>query len=225
MTTVLALGDLHAPFQHPQALEYIEELLETYQPDEIVQVGDMIDIHACSRHDPDPDGSSSGDELGLAIDFCKELAKLVPEMTIALGNHDLRFHKAAFRAGVPAAVLRSLDEIVGVDGWEWVPETEVDGVLYIHGTAFGGEFGHVKAAQRHMQSVVMGHTHTSFGVEYIATRNKLIFGANAGCLIDHRAYAFAYAKEYPKKSILGSLIIEDGQRVTPVPMFLGDRFK
>lgn len=221
MTTVLVLGDVHAPFQHSQTLEFVEELLEQYQPDEVVQVGDIIDIHACSRHDADPDGSSAGDELDLAIDFCQDLAELVPEMTIVLGNHDLRFHKAAFRAGVPSAILKGMDEIIGAEGWLWLSEAEIDEVLYIHGTAFGGEFGHVKAAQRHMRSVVMGHTHTSFGVEYIATRDKLIFGANAGCLIDHRAYAFAYAKEYPKKSILGALIIEDGVKVTPVPMLLG----
>jgi predicted phosphodiesterase len=220
MSTVLVIGDTHFPFQHKDMFEFLETVAEEYQPDEVVQVGDLIDIHSCSRHDADPDGSAPGDELELAITGCEELSRLFPEMKIVYGNHDLRFHKAAYRARVPAAMIKGLDEVIGVDGWEFAMDHIIDEVLYTHGTAFGGETGHVKAVLRHMRSVVMGHTHTTFGVEYVANRDRLLFGVAAGCLVDHNSYSMAYAKEYPKKPLLGAVVVEDGILAKPIPMVI-----
>jgi hypothetical protein len=205
---------------HKDAVNFLEEVASVYDPDEIIQIGDLIDVHAVSRHEADPDGLSAGDELQAAINSLKPLAQLFPEMTITMGNHDVRYHKAAYRAGIPSAALRDFSELIGAKGWHGVQDIIIDDVLYSHGSAYSGATAHVKCAMNNMRSSVIGHIHTVFGVEYFANRDKLIFGACAGCLIDHRAYAMAYAKEYTKKSILGSMIIEDGVVVKPIPMLL-----
>lgn len=218
---VLAVGDLHSPFQHKRTYEFLEGIIDEYSPDEIVLMGDIADVHNPSAHGSDPSGMSAGDELKAAKTFLKELAILLPEAKVCHGNHTDRYHRRAYDSGLPSEVIKSLAEIYETtEGWEWGDEFLIDEVLYTHDHLFSGEFAALKGAKHRMRSCVFGHLHSNFGVNYFANGEHLIFGASAGCLIDHHAYSMAYGKKIKFKPILGSLIIDDGKAVTPIPMIL-----
>ena len=219
---ILAGLEMHLPFHHQDSLEFLELVKAIYRPDAVVCVGDLFDVHANSRHDADPSGSSSGDELEEAILVAEDVYNLFPTVLYCIGNHDKRIEKAAYKAGIAKRAIRSLEEIYEIpDTWTVGEYFVLDGVVYEHGDRFGaGAMSHVKAAVSNMRSTVIGHSHTSFGVEYMANRDKLIFGACAGALLNPDSYAASYAKAYAKKGILGALIIRDGTMVIPVPMLL-----
>ena len=222
MSKVLCGLEMHLPFHHLDSINFLETVAGTFAIDKVVCMGDLIDAHANSRYDHDPDGLAAGGELDAVLDTSEELFTLFPEASMCTGNHDLRIHKAAFKAGIPAAALRTFEEIYDLpEGWKANEHFEIDGVVYEHGDRFGsGIYSHLRAAKSNMQSTVIGHTHITFGVEYIANRNKLIFAANAGCLVDVDAYAMAYGKQYAGKPIFGALVVVDGGMVVPVPMHL-----
>jgi metallophosphoesterase superfamily enzyme len=224
MTTILCIPDLHLPFHHPHAFEFLELVAATFKPDKVVNVGDIIDGHANSRFEHDPDGMSAGHELELTSDCIDELAQIFPNMDICVGNHDRRILTAAYKAGIPKKAMKSLEEIYELPaGWKMEDYFIHDGVSYEHGDKYGaGAYSHVKAAQKNMMSTVIGHTHITFGVEYMANRNKLRFAANAGCLVDTHSYAMAYGRSYAGKPILGCMIIRDGLIVVPVPMLVNE---
>lgn len=222
MSVILAGLELHLPFHHKDSIEFLELVKAIYRPDVVVCVGDLFDVHANSRHDHDPDGRSSGDELEEALLAAEDVYNLFPTAFYCLGNHCTRIQKMAYKAGITKKALRGFEEIYEIpDTWTVGEYFVIDGVVYEHGDRFGaGAMSHVKAAVSNMRSTVIGHTHTSFGVEYMANRDKLIFGACAGALLDPDSYAAAYAKAYAKKGILGAMIIRDGITVLPVPMLL-----
>jgi hypothetical protein len=213
---------MHLPFHHPQSIDFLEVVSKTFKPDIIVNVGDIIDGHANSRYEHDPDGLSPGHELEITIDAIDELSELFPKMAICIGNHDLRILKAAYKAGIPRKALRALEDMYELpDGWEMKDHFVFDEVCYEHGDKFGaGAYSHIKAMNKNMRSTVIGHTHVTFGVEYTANRDRLLFAANAGCLVDTESYAMAYGKSYAGKPLLGCLIVKDGLIVIPVPMLL-----
>ena len=65
---VLAIPDLHCPFQHPDALEFIKHVRDRFHVTEVICLGDEIDAHAFSRWPKDPDGMGPGQELKAAIE-------------------------------------------------------------------------------------------------------------------------------------------------------------
>jgi hypothetical protein len=218
---VMAIGDLHVPFQHKHAFEFLEHMRDEYSPDAIVQIGDLLDIHTPSRHEADPDGHSAGRELEIARHVIRSFFQLFPSGYMCLGNHDLRYERAAYRNGIPKEVVKSVHELFKFPKeWEADDTFLFDEVVYQHEPICGGDYAYFNAAKNNMRSTVSGHLHTKFGVIYFANRDKLIFGASTGCLIDKDAYSMQYAKKMREKPILGSLIIDDGVAVTPVPMLL-----
>jgi hypothetical protein len=93
-------------------------------------------------------------------------------------------------------------------------------VLYEHGTGSSGVYAHKARALNNMQSTVIGHHHSNFGVEYIASNDKLIFGMGVGCGVDRKSYAMAYGKHSPRKPILGCGVVMGGLYAVTVPMVL-----
>lgn len=215
---VLAISDLQAPFEHPDALKFCKALAKKEKPDFVIQMGDIIDIHSTSDYDPDPDGMSPGDELTKTRKVLQEWVKAFPKLTILLGNHDVRYHKAALKARIPRDVLKSFSDILQTPkGWEYVEEVTIDDVLYIHGDQSTGVSPNssIELAKGSMTSVVHGHYHINAGIQYYANKRHLVFAFNTGCLIDTKSYAFNYGKKLVKKPIIGCGIIENG-----IPRFI-----
>lgn len=214
--TVLAIPDLHIPFQHKDAFAFLKAVKDKFKPNEVVNLGDLEDWHSISMHDHDPNGLSPGDELKALRNAIKPLFKLFPNMKICTSNHGSLPLRRAFKFGIPAELIVSYREIIQAPkSWLIADIWEVDGVIYEHGEAFAGQQGAIKSANANMQSTVIGHIHAFAGIQYSANSRHLIFGFNVGCLIDRSKYAFAYGKKIKAKPILGCGIIKSG-----VPTFI-----
>jgi len=183
MARTLIIGDMHAPYTHRHYLEFCQRIRDKWKCNRVVNIGDEVDNHAMSYHEHDPDGQSAGDEAKLAQDELQRWFKAFPRVSVCIGNHSHLHMRQALTAGIPRKFMRTHAEAWRAPkGWRWDEEHEIDGVLYIHGTGFGGDTGHLKAAKEHRQSIVMGHAHAHAGLLWSACRHDLIFGMNVGCV-------------------------------------------
>ncbi len=217
--TVLAIPDLHEPFGHPDAYDFLRDLAKEFKPTKIVCLGDEADFHALGDWDHDPDGSSAGDEFTLALKKLKTLYKLFPNVQVNISNHTSRPFRRAFKNGIPSRFLKEYrDFMEAPKGWSWHDRIVIDGVQYLHGEGYTGSKGAIKAAMAQRQSTVIGHIHSFAGVEYSATKHDLIFGMNAGWLGDQAKYAFKYGKHHANRGILGAGIVIEGHHALFIPM-------
>lgn len=220
MSKVLVIPDLHLPYNHIDALSFLSYIKKKEKPDLIVNLGDFEDWHGINMHDHDPDGMSPGYELLALREAAKPFFKLFPNLLMCTSNHGSLPLRRAFKFGMPKELIKSYNEIIGApDGWELADSWEIDNIIYEHGDPFTGATAALKAAEQNMQSTVIGHIHSHAGIQYSANSKHLIFGFNCGCLIEHTAYAFEYAKKIKKKPILGCGIVQNGIP-TFIPMLL-----
>ena len=73
-------------------------------------------------------------------------------------------------------------------------------------------------------STVTGHGHTSAGVGWIVTEEKIWFGMGVGSGVNRKRYAFAYGKDVEDKPILGVGIVSNtqhGVNAQFIPMDMG----
>jgi hypothetical protein len=215
MSVVLAIPDMHHPWSHKDTLPFLKALKQKYRPTRVVCLGDEADLHALSNYDHDPDGRSAGDELKAAVDALHPIYELFPEVSSCVSNHTARPFRRAKKYGIPLAFMRDYREFLQApEGWWWDEQFEIDGVLYEHGEGASGVLGAIRTALGNMRSTVIGHLHSWAGISWAANPRHLVFGFNAGCLIDKDAYAFAYGKTLKNKPIIGAGIIRGG-----IPIF------
>ncbi len=219
MSRVLRIGDRHAPFTHPNYLEFIQDTKRRFRCDMIIDSGDEWDNCALSRFEQDPDGMSAGDEYKSALEASKPWYKAFPNLLLLESNHGLRPFKKAYSAGIPRAYMRTYQEFMKAPkGWTWHPQLIVDGVLHIHGEPHNGQMAAINAAKTRRMSTAIGHVHAFGGVMYSKTDKDEIFGANVGCGIDVGAYAFKYGEHHPAKPTLGCGVFIDGKEALYIPM-------
>lgn len=220
---ILCVPDLHIPYEHPDALKFITAVKKEYEPNLIVNLGDMLDFHNISFHDSDPDLDNAGAELARAQKKIAEWEKVIPSQYIVGSNHgDLPLRKFV-SSGLPRELLRSYNEIYKVsDKWKFIPdltiETGISGLpdLYI---AHSIKKNALQVAQQRGQRFICGHYHTSFEVRYAGNPNSLLWSVMSGCLIDKKSLAFNYDKLNLDRPVLGCTVILYGVPFI-VPMIL-----
>ena len=106
MAVVLAISDLHAPYNHPQALEFLAFLKKQWNPDHIVCLGDEVDHHALSVHPKHPMLYAAGHEYAAAMHFMQKLYKLFPVVDCCISNHTHRPYRVAQAAGLPSVYMK-----------------------------------------------------------------------------------------------------------------------
>ena len=201
---VLVIGDLHEPFCLDGYLEHCIETYNKYKCNEVVFIGDIIDNHASSYHETDPDGHSAGQELKMAIQRIKQWYNAFPKATVIIGNHDRLIMRKAYSSGLSKLWIKDYAEVLGTPGWNFTDSIEIDNVLYIH-----GEGGTARArVRRDLQSVVQGHLHSQAYIDWCVGAKFKLFGMQVGCGVDHRSYAMAYGKEGPKPAIACGVILQ-----------------
>jgi len=214
-TRVLAIGDLHEPFCLDSYLNHCVQTYKNYNCNKVVFIGDLIDNHASSYHESDPDGYGAGEELEFAIHKLKKWYKEFTKADITIGNHDRLIRRKAFTGGIPKAWIKDYSEVLKTPQWNFTDRLVIDGVQYIHGESGKA----IKKAKDDMMSTVQGHRHTELGIEYAVGVNFKIFGLSVGCGINHETYAMAYGKNF-KKPAIGCGVVFGGQIGLPVPMHL-----
>jgi len=215
---ILIIPDSHLPCADWIALQAIYKFNKKFKADIIIQLGDLIDAKAWSRWPKDPDDDSAQLEWDKTEAAVLKFAKLFPKMTIILGNHDRRPMAKALEVGLPKQLVRRLDEVFNVPGWNWHLDNKplvVDGVVFIHGDEMGGTVS--QKASRLGVSVVQGHTHKA-SLTYINTFQKQLFAMECGHVADTETSAFRYSAKNPMTSWKGFATIEDGvPRLHPLP--------
>ena len=204
---ILVIGDLHEPFCLDGYLDWCLEQYEVFNCNQVIFIGDIIDAHGFSYHEPDPDGMSSGLELETAIKKIAKWYEAFPYADVMIGNHDRMASRKAMSGGIPAAWIRSYNEVLGTPNWNWCESVIYDDVLYEH-----GEGGQAAAkAKNNLMSSVCGHTHTLAYVQWFVGKRFKVFGMQVGCGVDSTTYAAAYAKNFKKQSIGCSVVLNNGE--------------
>ncbi len=224
---VLCIGDLHCPVHRKGYLQFCKDLYEEWDCNTVVFIGDLVDWSAISFHLVNPEGHSPNDEYNLAYKSIQEWYEAFStNVIIIIGNHDARPKRVAESVSIPAKFIRDYAELWGTPKWKWVQSTIIDNVFYCHGHGKGG--GKTPAwnlAQKMGMSVCLGHYHSRGGINWSANPLRRWFGLDIGCGINDKAYAFAYAKEQPLRSILSAGIILDGTPYHEVmPVGKGERY-
>ena len=212
---ILVIGDLHEPFCLDGYLSHCKEIYAKHNCNKVIFIGDVIDNHYSSFHDPDPDGMGGGDELSLAIAKLSKWYEAFPVAEVCIGNHDRIVTRKAFASGVPKRWIREMADVLETPNWVYDTRFVHNGVQYIH-----GESGRAtKKAKDDMMSTVQGHRHTEMFTEFVVGANYKVFGCAVGCGVDNTTYAMAYGKHF-KKPAIGVAVVFGGEYAINEPMNL-----
>ena len=176
-SSVLVISDLHCPWEHPDAFEFLKALKKKIKPEFILNLGDEADAHALSFHDTDSDLMSAGDGLIATKEKLQELEKIFPEMTLLHSNHSSLIYRRALKHGMPRAYLKHYNEFLEIGpGWQWVDDINFkvsDGseVFATHGISADG----LKLAMQYGKNVIKGHFHSKFNIQYFSNPDNLIW--------------------------------------------------
>jgi len=215
----LLIGDLHLPFTHEAYLRFCKKVHRDWGCGKTMFTGDVYEHNAISYHESDPDGYSSGNELILAEQAVRPWYKAFPDAKLCYGNHDILPFRQAKSLGIPRHMIRDLNDIYGTPKWEWANSWNIDNVHYHHGRGSGANAA-INFAKQERMSVAIGHLHAFGACQYTASTHDIIFGLNAGCGIDIKAYSFAYGKDFPNRPTLGCGVIVSSTEAYFVPMKL-----
>lgn len=219
MSKVLVVGDLHAPFVHAKYLSFCKSIYKKYNCNKVVFAGDIVDNHALSYHESDPDLYSAGHEMALAKKEVNKWVKTFPKASICIGNHDMLPYRQAKSNGLPMELIKDYMEMWETPNWNWSQEFIIDDVLYRHSKG-SGKNSAINGAIAERMSLVIGHLHSQLGVKFTASKRDRIFGMDSGCGIDIRARAFAYGQDFNARPIVGAGVVIDGKYPISIPMEL-----
>lgn len=209
---VLVIGDLHAPFTKKGYLEFCQRMYIKHKCSSIVFTGDMLDFHASSYHETNPDGQGAGDELTEGQKIIMDYYAAFPIAKVCIGNHDSIPDRKAFTSGVSNKWIKSMVDVfksdgLDISGWEFSEEFIINGVLYTHGIARKAR----QRSQRELISVVQGHYHSETSYETFVSENRFVFALQVGCGIDRRSYAMAYGRHFNKPQLNVGVVMDNGR--------------
>ncbi len=215
---VLVISDLHIPYHHKDAFAFLKEIKKQMKPDFIVNIGDLLDFHGMSMHDHNPDLASPGDEMTIAREYVKELEWIFPTVVEVESNHSSMVYRRALKSGMSRQFLKSYGEFLGTKKWTWQDDLTItlpnnQRCFFTHGRAADI----LKVSQTMGMNAVQGHYHTKFLISWWANPDNLFWGMNVGCLINQKSLAFAYAKNFKTRFILGcGMIIDSIPKLFPM---------
>ena len=223
---ILVISDLHIPYHHQDSFDFLREIKKEFDPDFIINIGDMLDFHAISMHQHDPDLYSPGHELKVSRKFVNELESIFPKVIEVDSNHSSLVYRRALKFGMSKEFLKDYGDFLGTKKWKWTDDitlTMSNGqrCFFTHGRSADI----LKVSQAMGMSAVQGHYHTKFVISWWANPDNLFFGMNVGCLINQKSMAFSYAKNFRTRFILGCGIILNGYpRLLPMVLNNGGRW-
>jgi len=116
----LVISDLHIPYHHPDSFDFLEAVADTYNCKTYLNVGDVIDHHAGSYHESEPDALSAEEEYEQSIMYCQDLQSRFPKMIITEGNHDKIPKRKLKTCGLSASMVHDYNKMYYLkDSWEW----------------------------------------------------------------------------------------------------------
>ena len=122
------IGDTHFPFCHSNYLNFCYETFNRFGVTEVVHIGDLVDNHAISYHETDPDGDSAGVEADEAQMHINMWTEVFPEVKMCIGNDDRLPDRQRQTAGLPKRFIKSFGDAWRLPKtWEVSLQHEIDG--------------------------------------------------------------------------------------------------
>ena len=124
---MLVISDLHIPYQHPDAFDFLDAVRRKYKTPIILNVGDVLDHHQGSYHESEPDAMYPEQEYRAAKKDAQLLQEIFPRMVITAGNHDKIPTRKLKSANLPSSMLSDYNELYELkDTWKWLDEYKFD---------------------------------------------------------------------------------------------------
>ncbi len=221
---ILLISDLHVPYEHPDAFQFLAALKKKYQPTRVICLGDEIDSHSMSFHDSDPDLPSAGDELTTAIKRLKTLYKMFPDVDVIDSNHGSMVARKARHHGISMKYIRAYSDFLEAPaGWKWQNDLLIPlpngNKLYLH---HGLAKDPMKVVAARGVCYAQGHFHESFNIGYAGNPQSLLWGMACGCLVNNKSMAFAYNRTNLGRPVIGTGLVIDSLPML-APMVLTSR--
>jgi predicted phosphodiesterase len=194
--TALVLPDIHVPYHDEDAIKLILKVAKDIKPDQIVQLGDLVDFYPISHYRKDPD-RSSGTALQYELDCTKDLLatlSAIAPTTVLQGNHEERLAKYLVEKAPGLCGLRALTvpKLLGIDNkrsfYKAKGGVHLGKLLLLHGNevsdrgvaSSGGTCK--KGVEKLNMSVGIGHIHR-LGSFYVTSAGQGVqSGYEFGCL-------------------------------------------
>lgn len=210
-STVLVIGDTHAPFTLDSYLDHCESVYMAENCNRVVHIGDVVSNHRSSYHEDETDALSADEELARAKAQLKPWGEAFPDVTVVYGNHDKLIARKAKTGSLSSQWIRPFNEVLGLP-WTFCEQIEIDGVLYRHQVG-ASPLAAANNALKAGKSVVGGHVHTKAGVVHLGK----VFGCLTGVGVDRAAYDQRYATSLDPYQISCAVVYE-GERAAIFPM-------
>lgn len=168
MKSILILPDLQIPYHDRRFVDLMGRFIEEFKPDEVGQIGDLMDQPQPSRWSKGMAGEYA-DTLQKDLDLTKQIIKDLRINWIKIGNHDERIEEYVKRYAPALGSLRALEigelldlNVTGVKLYR-EPFSIAPGWIIAHGHEGGlsqvaGRTAY-SLAKRYDSSVIAGHTH------------------------------------------------------------------
>ena len=215
---ILCISDLHAPYQHRDAINFLTAIKDKYQPDKIICIGDELDNHAMSFHPSDQSLYSASEELKNGREILWKVEELFPKVDVLESNHGSLAYRKAKVEGIAKEWLRPYKSVLDLKHWTWHFELTITlpnkQPCYFH----HGRSANTKTYTTNIgMSAVQGHYHEKFELIYWGNSERLNFGMTVGCLIDDKSVAFEYNNSNLKRPVIGcGMIIDSQARLMPM---------
>lgn len=226
MKKILFVPDTHAPYHDERAVRIVEQIVNEWEPECIVVLGDWIDNLSVSGHEPAKTFDRNlKREAAVAATRLEGLTRGIPERHFVLGNHETRLERFIAKKAPELDGLVNIEDLLGLGKWTSVTpynETLNLGKLNItHDVGKAGQNAHRSAALSYMASAIIGHTHR-MGYDVIGRQaGPPIVAAMFGWLGDYRKVEYlhrAEAKRWPLGFGIGRMEPSGVVHVTPVPI-------
>lgn len=194
--TVMLMPDTHAPIHDKRAVDAFVYVLNAVQPDELLIMGDFLDMKAPARWSKNSAAEFAADlpreaaAGGQILDLIRNVYD--GRISFLMGNHEDRLRKYVSQyAPAVKGIVPSVAELLDFDGREITlrpqPYRVAPGVFAIHGNRLSstqnsaGQSAYKERA-RFGCSIVQGHSHR-LGLGF-DTQERTRFWMETGCLID-----------------------------------------
>lgn len=226
MNKILFVPDTHAPYHDERAVRIVEQIVNEWEPQTIVVLGDWIDNLSVSGHEPAKTFDRNlKREAAVAATRLESLTRGIAERHFVMGNHETRLERFIAKKAPELDGLVNIEDLLGLGKWTSVTpynETLKLGKLNItHDVGKAGQNAHRSAAQSYMSSAIIGHTHRMAYDVIGRQAGPPVVAAMFGWLGDFRKVEYlhrAEAKRWPLGFGIGRMEESGVVHVTPIPI-------
>jgi predicted phosphodiesterase len=212
---ILAFTDLHLPYQHPEAINFLYQVKKRFKPDRVVCTGDIVDGYNANQYLKDPNHDHTAhQELQAVLEEIELLGQVFPDMLLCMGNHDARHGSAATRAGLASHYLKPFKKVFGMPkGWKvsdthtlTVGNNDRTKIMFKHYSGANS----LTEAERAGVCYAQGHAHKKCNIQWSSNGKRLIWGMNIPSLISDTGCPYKYDKLSNHRPVRGCSMIIDG---------------